>query len=142
MAVVTVEVGEGKGAVAAFQPASISHRLGKSGAVGYSIEERAGNAHGVTVNRVLVGPGPDLPQASDDAKFVQAHGGGNLDHRRIGVELDGHLDPVAGHLFRGLGLATPGSAQKGDVVVEGFGWDGVWHSFSTSGLGVSWPDFS
>jgi len=68
-AVVLGESGEGQRAIAAIQPADFAERDSKARCASHAVKKRFCNAHSVTIQRVLVGPCPDLPKHPNDVKL-------------------------------------------------------------------------
>jgi hypothetical protein len=97
LAIVTLKVGEGEGAIAAFQPTNFAHRISKSGRGRETIQRYTGNANSVTIGAMLISPRPDLPEPSDNIKLPNLEGRGHFIHSGVRVQHAPHFYPITGH---------------------------------------------
>ncbi len=71
LAVVFGESGEGKDAIASFQPADFAERSSESRSGDDTVECYICNTNRVTVERVCISPRPDFPKHPDNMKAVR-----------------------------------------------------------------------
>ncbi len=109
LAVVLGESWERERAIAALQPADVAERDSKARGASNAVEKRICNAHTVTVERMLIGPSPNLPQHADYMQLVGLQRRRHRHHFRVRIEIRTHFDPIAGHVF---GLRTGLGATK------------------------------
>lgn len=113
------------------QPTNIAHRFCEAGNAEKAINPQIGNAGSVTVACVLVRPTPEPVELADDRIFVQSCTGGYTNDGRIVVQVNSHLNPVAGHdsltkenpalsAVLGRNEALPGLAASGQPRERGF----------------------
>ncbi len=94
LSVVTVEAGEGEGAITAFQPANFSHRSGETGAACQAVKGRFGSPDNIACQGVEIGPRPEFPKPSDHGKFIKVSQFAEADYVRVRVERVAHFDPA------------------------------------------------
>src|SRR3972149_2228510 len=80
-----------------YEPRRCLHRLRETCARHMTVNPFISDARCVTICRLLVGPGPEPVQLTDDVILCQAGGRGDRNDRRVLGQVYTHLDPVTGH---------------------------------------------